>query len=186
MRVGILALQGGFADHQSILTQLDVDYCLIRQALDLTSITHLIIPGGESSTMLNLLDKHRLWKPLKEFCDHHPVFGTCAGAILMAKKVTPQQNSLNLINCQIRRNAYGRQNESFLGDVNLTLDGQVKQAKLLFIRAPQFSDLSPDVNILGTHNQAPVLLQQGSHLAASFHPELCRYNLIHRYFLNMD
>jgi 5'-phosphate synthase pdxT subunit len=178
----VLALQGDFDAHRAALDRVGARAVEVRTADELNAVDALIIPGGESTTMLKLLDYENLFEPLRRFGQEKPVFGTCAGAILLASQVlNPPQPSLGLLNMSVERNAYGRQIDSRIGDVKLA-DGQ--HAEAVFIRAPMIRSVAPEVTVLGTYENTPVLVEQGKHMAATFHPELSKNGgKIHRLFL---
>jgi len=184
---GVLALQGAFDAHVQHLNALDVDVRLIKTEADLEEIDGLIIPGGESTTMSNLLVASGLGKTLTQKIDNgFPVFGTCAGMIMMANSIVdgrPDQIVLNAMDIQVRRNGYGRQNDSFEQDINIETFEVPFHA--LFIRAPIIEKIANDVEVLSTVNSHPVLVRQGSALASSFHPELVSDLRVHEIFLSM-
>lgn len=185
--IGVLALQGAFDAHVQHLNALDVDVRLIKTEADLEEIDGLIIPGGESTTMSNLLVASGLGKTLTQKIDNgFPVFGTCAGMIMMANSIVdgrPDQIVLNAMDIQVRRNGYGRQNDSFEQDINIETFEVPFHA--LFIRAPIIEKIANDVEVLSTVNSHPVLVRQGSALASSFHPELVSDLRVHEIFLSM-
>jgi len=182
--VGVLALQGDYAKHQAILARLGVASTQIRKASQLDGIRALILPGGESTTMLKFMQEEDLIEPLRAFYDAGGAFyGTCAGAILLARSVTqPAQGSLGFMDIDVERNAYGRQvdsHESFepcpeLGDEPLTM---------VFIRAPIISRTGSEVRTLAKHRGRAVLVREGRILVSTFHPELSTDTRVHRYFL---
>lgn len=176
-KVGILAIQGAYVKHRDMLKSLGVDIKLVKSNNDFDDIDRLIIPGGESTTLLNVLAKHSLFEILYDFCSEKPVFGTCAGSIILSKG----QGYLGLIDLTVERNAYGRQLDSFVTD----LDFNGKSVSGVFIRAPKFVTVGDGVDILSNCNQSPVLVRQGNILVSSFHPELTNDVSIHQYFLNM-
>jgi 5'-phosphate synthase pdxT subunit len=187
-KVGVLALQGDFAAHGAALERAGAEPVMVREADQLNAIDGLIIPGGESTTMLKLLHYEDLWGPLNEFGRHKPVFGTCAGAILLANEVSnPPQESLGLMDLSIERNAYGRQIDSRVTELQPTPDfaGRAGADKLeaVFIRAPKIRRAGPGVKVLASYAGDPVLVEDGRHLAATFHPELTRDDRVHRLFL---
>ena len=180
--VGILGLQGCIEPHVTMLRSIGVDAVRVRTAQHLTQVDRIILPGGESTTMLRLLAMNSLEAPLREFCRTHPTWGICAGSILLAKKVShPEQHSLELIDLHAIRNFYGSQLDSFTTEV------QFEGAKRLlqFIRAPKLEPLSADVHTLLTVNGSAVLLQQRNILVSAFHAELGNDPVFHRYFLSM-
>lgn len=185
--IGVLALQGAFNAHVQHLNALGVDVHLVKTNAELDEIDGLIIPGGESTTMSNLLVASGLGKSLtKKIEDGFPVFGTCAGMIMMANSIIdgrPDQIVLHAMDIQVRRNGYGRQNDSFEQDIDI--DSFDLPFHALFIRAPIIEKLASDVEVLSTVNGHPVLVRQGSALASSFHPELVADLRVHEIFLSM-
>jgi 5'-phosphate synthase pdxT subunit len=180
-KIGVLALQGDFDAHRRRLEELGAEVVLVKKPEQLNEIEGLVIPGGESSTFIKLLGEAG-FERLKEFVRVKPTFGTCAGAILLAKDVeNPQQTGLGALDISIRRNAYGRQIDSSIRD------GLFRGApiEMVFIRAPKISRLSPDVEVLATEGNDPVLVRQGKTMAATFHPELSSDARVHRAFLEM-
>ena len=181
-RVGVLALQGDFEAHRKALERAGAAAVEVRNASDLAAVAGLVIPGGESTTMLKLLDIENLFEPLREFGLKKPIFGTCAGAILLANRVThPEQRSLALMDISVERNGYGRQLESRV--VRLAASDGLADLEAVFIRAPVIRAVGPAVRVLAKYLEAPVLVEQGRHLAATFHPELTDDPRIHRIFL---
>ncbi|HUJ77186.1 MAG TPA: pyridoxal 5'-phosphate synthase glutaminase subunit PdxT [bacterium] len=187
MRVGILALQGAVAPHQARLKELGAQGVPVRSPQDLAACQGLILPGGESTTMLKLMAVYALHAPLVEFARSHAVWGVCAGAILMARDVeNPAQESLALLDITVRRNAYGRQNESFIAAVTLELPGQaLREQEAVFIRAPQITRCGAEVVVLARYGGQPAAVQQGRLLASTFHPELAASPALHAYFLDL-
>jgi pyridoxal 5'-phosphate synthase pdxT subunit len=178
--IGVLALQGDFEAHSRALRAAGAQPVEVRQASDLAGIDGLIIPGGESTTMLKLLHLENLLEPLRRFGQEKPVFGTCAGAILLATKVTnPEQESLGLMDLTVERNGYGRQIDSRIASIEI----EGKPAEAVFIRAPVIREVGADATILASYGNSPVLVEQGKHLAATFHPELSTGSEIHRHFV---
>ena len=181
MTIGVLALQGDFDAHRRRLEQLGAEVVLITKPEQLDCIDGLVIPGGESSTLLKLLGEAGFEK-LKEFVRVKPVFGTCAGAILLATEVeNPLQRSLGALDITVRRNAYGRQIDSSIRE-GLFLGAPIE---MVFIRAPKIARVGRDVEVIASQGEDPVLVRQGSTLAATFHPELSDDRRIHQYFLNL-
>jgi 5'-phosphate synthase pdxT subunit len=179
VKIGVLALQGDFEAHRRALERVGADSTEVRSASDLDTIDGLIIPGGESTTMLKLLDEEKLFEPIKRFGSSKPIFGTCAGAILLSREVLhPRQPSLELMDVTIERNAYGRQIDSRVAQIDFGSD----QAEAVFIRAPIIRRVGSEAKVLATLDSVPVLVEQGKHLAATFHPELSEGERIHRYF----
>ena len=178
--VGVLALQGNFNAHCSALERAGAKAVEVRTARDLEKVDGLIIPGGESTTMLKLLDAENLYDPLKAFGKEKPIFGTCAGAILLASEVlNPMQRSLGLMDLAVERNAYGRQIDSRIAQIDL--EGEKTEA--VFIRAPVIRRTGPETRVLATYLDTPVLVHEGKHMAATFHPELSHGSLIHAKFV---
>jgi pyridoxal 5'-phosphate synthase pdxT subunit len=184
MQIGVLALQGAFAKHLTMLDRLGVKGREVRTARDLSGLDGLIIPGGESSTMLRLMNDENLFEPLKEFVNSHPTFGTCAGAILLAKEVkNPAQASLAAMNITVERNSYGRQIDSFTEKVSIPALGD-EPLELVFIRAPAVTKVGETVKVLAFCQAKPVLVKEGKYLAATFHPELTEDSRVHKLFLD--
>lgn len=184
-RIGVLALQGDFLAHARALESEGVETSEVRRCGDLDGLHGLVIPGGESTTLLNLMGDEPWFEKLGSFHEEGgALFGTCAGAILLSKRVTgPDQPSLGLLDAGIRRNAYGRQKESF--EIPLDLEDLGGSVDAVFIRAPRFTSLGPEVRVLGRLGDEPVLVRQGRILAATFHPELTGDGRLHRYFCGM-
>lgn len=179
--IGILALQGDFDAHRKRLDELGANVVLVKKPEQLDSIDGLVIPGGESSTFLKLLGEAGFAK-LKEFVRVKPTFGTCAGAILLAKEVeNPRQVGLGAIDIDIRRNAYGRQIDSSIRQ-GLLADTPIE---MVFIRAPKIARVGPGVEVLATESRDPVAVRQGKTLAATFHPELSDDSRIHKLFIEI-
>jgi pyridoxal 5'-phosphate synthase pdxT subunit len=182
--IGILAVQGDFAMHARMLDQIGARWKLVKHVEDLAEVDALILPGGETTTMLKFLAERKLGDAIKTFAaGNKPVFGTCAGAILMAKEITnPEQERLGLIDISIERNAYGRQVDSSVqqGECPELSDHPVE---MVFIRAPIIRRVGEGVTILGRARGLPVLVEQGNLMAATFHPELTDDATIHRRFL---
>jgi 5'-phosphate synthase pdxT subunit len=185
--VGVLALQGAFDAHVKRLTELGLESRLVKDISDLDDLDGIILPGGESTTMSNLLVASGLGTELaRRLHDDLPVFGTCAGMIMMARTIQdgrPDQISLNAMDIQVRRNGYGRQNDSFEQDISVTsLDSPFHA---LFIRAPIIDSFGDGVEVLASVNKHPVLVRQGHALASSLHPELVSDLRVHEIFLSM-
>jgi pyridoxal 5'-phosphate synthase pdxT subunit len=181
MKIGVLALQGDFDAHRKRLEELGAQVVLVKNSEQLDGIDGLVIPGGESSTFLQLLGAGGLER-LKRFSRQKPIFGTCAGAILLANEIeNPKQTGLGALDVRIRRNAYGRQ-----------IDSSIRQGKfgaapmeMVFIRAPRIDWLSPEVEVLATEGSDPVVVRQGNVMAATFHPELSADKRVHQAFLSL-
>ena len=181
-KIGVLALQGDFEAHEKALQRAGGQAVEVRSAEDLKHIDGLIIPGGESTTMLKLLEQERLLDPLREFGEQRPVFGTCAGGILLASEVSnPPQPSLGLMDISVERNGYGRQLESRIA--HLQPEGFENDLEAVFIRAPIIRRVGAGVRVLARYRQDPVLVEQGRHLVATFHPELTEDSRVHLMFL---
>jgi len=186
-RIGVLAIQGDYAAHAAALEESGAAPSLVKTAEDLRLDTHpldgLILPGGESTTMLKFLERRGLFEPLRDFCLAKPVFGTCAGAILLAREVRhPVQRSLNLLDAVVERNAYGRQIDSSIFEAESKLPGG--PLEMVFIRAPRIVEIGPEVEALAFREGFPTLVRQGSVMAATFHPELSSSRRVHRLFVD--
>lgn len=179
--VGVLALQGDFAEHLEILRSCGYPSLMVRSSEDLEQVESLIIPGGESTTILKLIDRYEMRDPLiKRIANGMPVFGTCAGAIVLADRVSDGERTLGAVALEIERNAYGRQRESFEADIevpelNATVAG-------IFIRAPVITD-SGTATVMAEWADRPVLVRSGKVLLSTFHPELAGERRVHRYFV---
>jgi 5'-phosphate synthase pdxT subunit len=185
MLIGILAIQGGYARHAAMLEKLGVQTCYVRTAEKLKNCDGLVIPGGESTTLLFFMNQQPgLWQGIQSFAAHgKPIFGTCAGAILLAREVThPPQKSLNLIDMTVERNSYGRQLASQVSK-GLFLPHSKQEVEMVFIRAPRIKAIGKKVKIVGRCENQIVCVQQGKILAATFHPELSIDTVWHEYFL---
>ena len=187
MRIGVLALQGDFARHAAALARCGVEAVEVRRAEELADVDGLIIPGGESTTLLKLMDEWAFVPALEKFhAAGRPIFGTCAGLIVLAREVeSPRQFSLGLIDVTVERNAYGRQRESFEASGTVTLDGRAHPLEMVFIRAPRIRRVGVGVETLAEHHGEPVMARQGSVLVATFHPELTDDRAVHRYFCDV-
>jgi 5'-phosphate synthase pdxT subunit len=182
-RVGVLALQGDFAAHAALLAEAGADAREVRRTSDLEGLRGLVLPGGESTTLLRLMADDDWFGALRAFRDRGgALLGTCAGAILLASQVEPRQQSLGLLDATIARNGYGRQLDSFEADVRAPALGEAPM-KAAFIRAPRFTRAGASAEVLGRVGKEPVLLRQGRVLAATFHPELTGDDRLHRMFL---
>jgi len=186
--VGVLALQGDFEAHAKALERAGARAVLVRTRAELESVDGLVIPGGESTTMLKLLHAEDLYEPLGEFGRAKPIFGTCAGAILMAREVShPEQESLGLMDIGVQRNAYGTQIDSRVTNVEPAREfaARTREGELeaVFIRAPIIRRVGTAVQVLASYNGDPVLVEQGKHLVATFHPELTSDSRVHELFL---
>lgn len=186
LTIGILALQGDFQKHADHVRSLDAEALLVRRPEDLEGIDGLIIPGGESTTIGKLLVAFKLVDPLQErLASGLPLFGTCAGLILMAREIDGyDQFRLGTLDVTVTRNAYGRQIESFEAEIPVE-EPLHSPVRGVFIRAPRIIRLGDGVEVLATYEGDPVMVQQKNLLAASFHPELTENREIHRYFIGM-
>jgi len=182
-RVGVLAIQGDYAAHAEALVDAGADPVEIRKPEELNGLAGLVLPGGESTTMLKFLDRHRFLDALHVFGSSKPVFGTCAGTILLAREVThPPQRSLGLLDAVVERNAYGRQIDSSILQAATSLPGG--PLEMVFIRAPRIVQTGPTVEILAEREGFPTLVKQGRILAATFHPELSEDRRVHSLFVD--
>ena len=175
-RVGVLALQGDFEAHEKALVRAGAEAVQVRTASELESVDGLVIPGGESTTMLKLLNLMDLKEPLRRFIGEKPVFGTCAGAILLANEVcNPAQESFGAVDLTVERNAYGRQIDSRVAHITPEAD---------FRERAGGDDLEAGVKVLAEYHGNPVLVEQGKYLIATFHPELTMDSRVHKLFLS--
>jgi len=185
VKVGILALQGAVEPHARILERVGAEVVRVRKPNELLGLSGMILPGGESTAMIHLLKLNHLWEPLKNFVVAKPVWGVCAGAILLAKEVThPKQESLQATDVTVARNAFGRQNESFTAQLEIgpAWTG-AESMEGVFIRAPRFTRVGPEVSVLFKHQGEAVMVEEGKRLASTFHPELTESLAIHHYFI---
>ena len=183
MKIGVLAIQGDFDAHRKRLEELGADVVLVRKPEQLDEIDGLVIPGGESGAFLKILGEAGFAK-LRDFVRLKPTFGTCAGAIMLAREVTnPDQPGLGALDLRIRRNAYGRQVDSSIRSGETTLPGGPME--MVFIRAPRFEELGPKVEVLAREGNDPVAVRQGKAMAATFHPELSCDSRLHQAFLDL-
>jgi 5'-phosphate synthase pdxT subunit len=187
--VGVLALQGDFEAHGRALEAAGAHVVYIRHAKQLKEIDGLVLPGGESTTMLKLLKLENLMEPLAEFAREKPVLATCAGVILLAKQVSnPQQESLGILDLSVERNGYGRQIDSRIVELDPTPEFQQRagagKLEAVFIRAPVIHSVGPSGKVLVSYLDHPVLVEQGQHLAATFHPELTGDHRIQNLFVS--
>lgn len=185
-RVGILALQGAFREHRQVLEGLGCEAVEVRKASDLENVNGLIIPGGESTTIGKLLQVDGLGDKIKELAaQDFPIFGTCAGMILLSKQVDDsEQYRLGLMDMTVRRNAFGRQIASFETDLEVPALGS-EPVRAVFIRAPFIREVAPNVGILSEYDGKIVFVRQGNMLASAFHPELTPDHRVHQYFLDI-
>ena len=183
-RIGVLAIQGDYASHAEALIESGSEPVEVRKPDELTDLDGLILPGGESTTMLRFLQKLHFFEALEGFCGSKPVFGTCAGAILLAREVRkPAQKSLGVLDAVVERNAYGRQIDSaILTKETILLGGPLE---MVFIRAPRIVEIGAGVEVLALRDGYPTLVRQGRVLAATFHPELSSDRRVHQLFVKM-
>ena len=184
--VGVLALQGDFEAHRKAVERAGGRAIEVRTSAELVQCDGLIVPGGESTTMLKLLDQEALTEPIREFADHKPVYGSCAGAILLACEVTdPPQPALGLLDITVERNAYGRQIDSRIG--RLTLNEALNgggDMEAVFIRAPIIRRVGRGATVLASYHGDPVWVECGRHVVTTFHPELTADPRVHSRFLS--
>ena len=184
MKIGVLAIQGDYEAHKAVLERLGAEVILVRKPEQLDAIDAIVIPGGESSTFLNFLVERGFLDKLRDFVSTKPAFGTCAGAILLAKDVeNPPQESLQVLDIRIRRNAYGRQIDSSIREEKTKL-GE-KPLEMVFIRAPKIVGTGKNVEVLASAGGNPVLVRQGKIMACTFHPELSNDTRVHEEFLKL-
>ena len=185
MKIGVLSLQGDYGKHIDILKSLNIQTLKVRYKEDLDNINALIIPGGESSTLSKLIKKESLYTPLKFFISTSPVYGTCAGLILLTKIIENDEEvkSFNVLDISLTRNGWGRQINSFSKD--LTIKAFKNKYRGIFIRAPKISKYGNSITVLSVLNDSPIMIQQDKILGTTFHPELTDDTRIHEYFINM-
>ncbi len=190
MKIGVLALQGDFAEHIAMLKKLKVDAVEVRLPEHLKGLDGLIIPGGESTTIGKLATDYGLIEPLREFGQQHAIWGTCAGAIFLSKDASRNQPLLNLMDIKVERNAFGRQVDSFEADLDIpelkAVTGKDAPYHAVFIRAPIIESVENGAKVLATAGDRHIVAaQQGHLLATSFHPELTGDSRFHEYFLSL-
>lgn len=190
--LGLLTLQGDYEKHRQAFAALGVETLGVRRPKELKEIRGLVIPGGESTTLTRLMDGVGLRQPLLDFAQAHPVMGTCAGLIMMSASLAGEENRdfgvepLGLLDCQVQRNGYGRQIDSFTSPVAIdVLDGSGEPFPAVFIRAPRIVAVGPEVDVVARHNGEPVVVRSRKLLGMTFHPELTGDLRIHRAFLDM-
>lgn len=186
-RIGVLALQGDFAEHINVLSRIEVDPREVRLPKDLTGLDGLIIPGGESTTISRLMAEFGLLEPLRQMAaDGFPIWGTCAGMIVLAKQASDLAlPTIAAMDIEVERNAYGRQVDSFEADLSVPALGEAP-FHAVFIRAPVVREVFPPAETLARlENGTPVIVREGKLLATSFHPELTEDTRLHRYFVEM-
>lgn len=187
MTVGVLAFQGDFAEHLAVLRSLGASAKEVRTTEDLRDVTHLVVPGGESTVMGKFLERSGLTEVIRKRAknDGLAIYGTCAGAIVLANNVTGKNPppTLGLMDIDVERNAYGSQTDSF--EENVKLEGLQRPVTVSFIRAPRITRVGKGVDVLATKNGEPILVRSGRLLASAFHPEVRGENAIHKMFLEM-
>lgn len=185
MKIGILAVQGDFEAHAAMLRELGAETVKVRTVEDLEGCDGLVLPGGESTTQLQFLQEEGLYHAIREFSNEGgAIFGTCAGAILLANQVkNPEQESLKLMDMTVLRNGYGRQvaSDVFFGGSTL----KKEPLEMVFIRGPIIEKVGPGIKVLAQHEGKPVLVERGRILAATFHPELTSDTTVHEHFLDL-
>ena len=182
--IGVLALQGAYQKHVESLARLGVEAVLVRRSAELEPCTGLIIPGGESTTMSLLIQESGMYEPLREFAQHQPVMGVCAGLIMMAETVDDARvTPLKILPFHALRNHYGRQVHSFSADITLEFDDSGQPFHAHFIRAPGVTDLGDGVDVLARYDNEIIMIGKRAHLALAFHPELTDDTRIHEYWL---
>ena len=186
IRVGVLAIQGDFERHLAQLTALGVPSVEVRLPRDLDGLDALIFPGGESTTIDKMIDRFALREPLTQFCHTKPVYGTCAGMILLSRAIHDNQSNvkpLGIIDIEVLRNGYGRQVFSFEQRLDINLGNGTRQIEATFIRAPRIVAVGKGVEVIGRYGQDPVLVRSGKALAGAFHNELGGDTSVLKYFL---
>jgi len=173
VKIGVLAVQGNFREHEAMLRRLGAEVVEVRKPEQLEGLDGLVVPGGESTTFMRLMRLYGLDEALRSFA--RPVLGTCAGMIVL------DRNHLGLVDVEVERNAYGRQVASFEAD--LELRGEEQPLRGVFIRAPRLREVGPEIEVLAEHEGEPVLIRQGRFIVASFHPELTEDTRVHELFL---
>ena len=184
---GVLGLQGDFQAHERSLDEIGVTAAIVKKTEQLDDVDGLIIPGGESTTLIKLMDTFEFWDPIQRFVESgRPVFGTCAGLIVLATEVVnPSQKSLAGLDVTVERNSYGRQRESFEATGFLSDSDYRQNIPMIFIRAPKILRVGKDVGIVASWGKETVMVRAGNVLGATFHPELSEGNRVHRYFVDM-
>ncbi|WP_138419197.1 pyridoxal 5'-phosphate synthase glutaminase subunit PdxT [Aquibacillus sediminis] len=185
LKIGVLGLQGAIEEHIRSIEATGAEGIIIKKKEQLDEVDGLILPGGESTTMRRLIDQYDFFEALVSFGERgKPIFGTCAGLILLANDIVGQDDAhLKLMNMKVQRNAFGRQKDSF--EAKLDIKGVAEQFEAVFIRAPYIAEVGNDVEVLATYNDSIVAAKQGSLLCSSFHPELTDDHRLTAYFVNM-
>ena len=178
--IGVLALQGNYSKHIEILDKLKISSCEVRYNNQLDEINGLIIPGGESTTMTDLMSRNNFYDKVQLFSQTKPILGTCAGLIMMAKSVLDKRvKPLEILDIEVDRNAYGRQVHSFINKLPIKLEKDLETISVPFIRAPQITKVGKNVEIISNYNKKPVAVKSGIHMGLSFHPELNNITIFH-------
>ncbi|MEC7798730.1 MAG: pyridoxal 5'-phosphate synthase glutaminase subunit PdxT [Candidatus Neomarinimicrobiota bacterium] len=178
--IGVLALQGNYSKHIEILDKLKICSCEVRYNNQLDEINGLIIPGGESTTMTDLMSRNNFYDKIQLFSQTKPILGTCAGLIMMAKSVLDKRvKPLEILDIEVDRNAYGRQVHSFVNKLPIKLEKDLETISVPFIRAPQITKVGKNVEIISNYNKKPVAVKSGIHMGLSFHPELNNITIFH-------
>jgi len=185
--IGVLALQGDYEKHIQILDKLKLQSMEIRYPNQLDSINGLVIPGGESTTMTDLMSRIGFHDPLRNFAKDYPILGTCAGLIMMSKPLPDTRvEPLGILDIEVDRNAFGRQVHSFTDQLPVQMNGKTVHIPATFIRAPKISKINPDVEIISEYKGNPVAVKQGHHVGLAFHPELDGITLFHDFVFNQQ
>ena len=180
-KIGILALQGDYAKHGEILAMLGIEPVYVKYEYQLNEIEGLVLPGGESTTLTKLIHSQNLHESLVEFGKSFPVLGTCAGLIMLAKKVDDSRvKPFGLLDIEVERNGYGRQVESFTSDLLVTLGEKITSVRTTFIRAPRIKSYGKTIKVIASQDNEPVVVRSGNIMGMSFHPELDKVDLFHR------
>ncbi|MEA1880931.1 MAG: pyridoxal 5'-phosphate synthase glutaminase subunit PdxT [Candidatus Marinimicrobia bacterium] len=185
--IGVLALQGDYEKHIQILDMLKIQSVQIRYPSELELIEGLVIPGGESTTITDLMNRIGFHDPLGKFAKKKPIFGTCAGLIMMSSSVPDSRvEPLGVLDVEVDRNAYGRQVHSFTDQLPVRLDGKTVNVPATFIRAPKITQIGSGVEVISEYKGEPVAVKQGRHIGLSFHPELDGITLFHDFVFNQQ
>jgi len=186
MKIGVLAIQGNFDMHSSILDKIGIEPVLVRYPNELDTVEGIVIPGGESTTMSKLMNRIGFFEPLKSFSKDYPLLGTCAGLILMSEKVVDTElDSLGLLDVQIERNGYGRQINSNTINIDFKLNNTNYSLPASFIRAPKIISYGKSLNVIAKYDNTPIIVENDRHMGISFHPELDNISILHEYvFIN--
>ena len=183
--IGVLALQGDYAKHIQILDMLQTPSCEIRYPSELDGINGLVIPGGESSTMTDLMQRIGFHEPLRRFAKKKPILGTCAGLIMMSSNAPNSLVApLGILDVEVDRNAYGKQVHSFIKDLPIQLNEKTIEIPAIFIRAPKINKINNNVEIISEYKGDPVAVKQGHHIGLSFHPELNGITVFHKFIFS--